>query len=669
MSRLKKIGIVTAAVVVLGGAAASWLFVDVMARHSSFCSNCHYMQPYVEQWKDSPHRGVECVKCHPTQRSAMFGQFVKYITGTYSTRPRAFVPDSACLASGCHTGMNKSKSVKFMGVSFPHRQHLGMTRRGIRLRCASCHGSSQQAGHVSVAPGVCFLCHFKGQGPTGTLSGCRSCHGAPSGMTKHGGFLFDMKAYVKSGVQCSRCHVTAHQGEGAVSKTKCFTCHVSHADKITDVAFVHQKHVTQHEIRCAECHEPIRHGNIKVLSVLNVSCESCHANLHSATKEMYLGVGAKGPQDLPSRMFAAQINCTGCHTEVRKQGGSTFLGQGTMKANPKSCAVCHDSRFIPMVNQWKRQGRLLASEAARMAAVGKAAAAGAKHDPEAKKLAGDLEFNARFLKQGHPVHNIEYAIRIVQADQKILSKIEKSAGRPVQTKIQPEFARGDFSFCTPTCHRFIPRKQPYNFQGVDFPHSFHVDTVGLDCGTCHEAGKHKVMALSSPKDCAPCHHTGEKTGCARCHSRQAELYHGKVPASLDMKVPPDVMSGTVACADCHDPANPDALATVAKACSMCHSDQGAKNLAAWKKSLKAGRTQVNALAQQARLTIEMLNRRHRDTSAFKKRFGRIQERIDFIEKARGVHNQPAASEQYKRAAAELQALINAMEGLPPGTDY
>ncbi len=129
------------------------------------------------------------------------------------------------------------------------------------------------------------------------------------------------------------------------------------------------------------------------------------------------------------------------------------------------------------------------------------------------------------------------------------------------------------------------------------------------------------------------------------------------------------MSGTVACADCHDPANPDALATVAKACSMCHSDQGAKNLAAWKKSLKAGRTQVNALAQQARLTIEMLNRRHRDTSAFKKRFGRIQERIDFIEKARGVHNQPAASEQYKRAAAELQALINAMEGLPPGTDY
>ena len=64
--------------------AAGWAFVDVTARRASFCPKCHYMQPYVDQWKASKHSGVECVKCHPSERRAMFGQFVKYVTGTYN---------------------------------------------------------------------------------------------------------------------------------------------------------------------------------------------------------------------------------------------------------------------------------------------------------------------------------------------------------------------------------------------------------------------------------------------------------------------------------------------------------------------------------------------------------------------------------------------------------
>jgi hypothetical protein len=665
MKRMKKMGFIAAvALVVLCG--ATWLFVDVTARHSSFCDNCHYMKPYVDQWKSSSHSGVECVKCHPTQKSAMFGQFVKYVTHTYATRPRAFVPDSACLASGCHPGMENSQSVKFMGVSFPHKPHLGKDRRGIRLRCASCHGSSQEAGHVSVDKGVCFLCHFKGQGPAGTLAGCGSCHGAPSGLTKHGGFLFDMKAYVDSGVQCSRCHLTVHEGEGRVSKSKCFLCHVSHADKITDVAFVHAKHVTQKEIRCLECHEPIRHGNIKVLSVLDVSCESCHSNLHSGSKEMYLGVGARGTEDLPSRMFAAQINCTGCHTEVLSEGGTAFLGQGSKKANPKACAACHDARFIPMVTRWKDQGRILAAEAERMAARGRAIASAAGGNEKVGKLASDLAFNARFLMQGHPVHNIEYAIKVVQANGRLLGQLEEAAGRKSDVQIRPEFARGDFSYCTATCHSFIPRKEPYTWKDVDFPHTYHVKTVGLSCDTCHEAGRHKVMALSGPQDCAPCHHTDAKADCARCHPRQAELYRGKVPASLGMNVSPNIMADGVGCADCHDPTDSDALKNVGQACATCHEDQGPRDLASWRADLKKGRDKVDALSQQVRLTIEMLNRRHEDTSGYNRRFAAVRARLDFIERARGVHNMAAALDQYKRSAKDLSALITDMESLRDG---
>ena len=664
MKRRRSIAL-AAAVAVLVLCGASWIFVDVTARHSSFCDNCHYMRPFVEQWKNSPHKTVECVRCHPTQRRAMFGQFVKYVTHTYAIRPRAFVPDSACLASGCHPGMEKSQKVSFMGVSFPHKPHLGVDRRGIRLHCASCHGSSQEAGHVSVDPAVCFLCHFKGQGPAGTLAGCGSCHGAPSGLTKHGGFLFDMKEYVDSGVQCGRCHLIVHEGEGRVSKRKCFSCHVSHADRISDVKFVHAKHVDQEEIRCLECHEPIRHGNIKVLSVLDVSCESCHSNLHSGAKEMYLGVGAKGAQDLPSRMFAAQINCTGCHTEVISRGGSTFLGQGSKKANPKACAACHDARYIPMVDRWKTEGAALCAEAARMAGRGLAIAS-AGGDAKVRKLASELEFNARFLTQGHPVHNIEYAIRVVQASGRILGQLEEAAGKKNDVVIGPEFARGDFTYCTETCHTFIPRQEPYTFQDVDFPHTYHVKTVGLSCDTCHEAGKHKALTLASPQDCAPCHHTDAKADCTRCHPGQTELYRGTVPASLGMKVDPDVMADSVACADCHDPTNPDALKDVGKACAGCHQGDGPKNLASWRDELKKGRDKVEALSQQVRLTIEMLNRRNQDTSAFHRRFAAIEARMTFIERARGFHNVAAALDQYQRAEKDLSVLIRDMEGKPAG---
>ena len=29
-----------------------------------FCANCHFMEPYVEDWKTSTHSDVTCTKCH-----------------------------------------------------------------------------------------------------------------------------------------------------------------------------------------------------------------------------------------------------------------------------------------------------------------------------------------------------------------------------------------------------------------------------------------------------------------------------------------------------------------------------------------------------------------------------------------------------------------------------
>ncbi|MDD5545019.1 MAG: cytochrome c3 family protein, partial [Acidobacteriia bacterium] len=638
---------------------SGWFFVDVMARRSSFCENCHYMQPYVAQWKASTHRNVACVQCHPTQRRAMFAQFVKNVTGTYNPRPRAFVPDDACASKNCHGDMTNHQPVKFLSVSFPHKPHLGMDRRGIRLHCASCHGDSQEAGHVSVDPRICYLCHFKGQPLGGTLTWCGSCHGAPTGTSNHGGFIFDMKSYAASGVECNRCHVAVHEGDGEVSRDKCFMCHVSRVESISDTKLLHTRHAMEQQIRCLDCHSPIRHGNVKMLSVLDVSCESCHANLHAGPKEMYLGVGAKEASSTPSRMFAAQINCTGCHTQVTTQGGLSFLGQGNKAADPKACAACHDARFIPMVERWKSQGRQLVAEAQRLAQVGNRLAAQTPAKSPARTLASNLEFNARFLEQGHPVHNIEYAIKVVQASANLLGQMSGSKDPTATAKqIQPAFAKTPFSYCAESCHGFIPRKEPYDFQGTDFPHTYHVQKAQLTCDTCHQENRHTQLTLAAPSDCAACHHSSTKIDCARCHSRQASFYRGKFPASLGVPPAADGMASSVACIDCHDPTQPEPLKSTPGRCQGCHDTQGPKDLETWTRELKEERQKVLLLSEEARIALTAIERRGVPSTAYKNRLAKARARMEFIDKAKGVHNLNAAKALYGKSAEELTTLLS-----------
>lgn len=640
--------------------AGLWFFVDVAARRSSFCDTCHYMVPYVEQWKASTHAGVACVQCHPTQRRAMFAQLVKYATGTYNPRPKAYVPDSACSSASCHPGMKSAPPVPFDGASFPHAVHLQSEKRGIALHCASCHGFTHEAGHVAVDRRVCFLCHFKGQRAAETVGACGACHGAPSGMKAHGGFLFDMKEYAQAGVACGRCHISVHEGDGAVPKDRCYACHVSRVEEYGQTKMVHDIHVSRMRARCLECHEPIRHGNVKVASVLEVTCESCHAVSHGAAKEMYLGVGGKGAPDTPSRMFAAQIRCTGCHTRVETRGGTAFLGGGNKTADPRACAACHDARFIPMVERWRNQGRELAAAARRMAADGAALAQRRKEDGEAAAAARDLAFNARFLEEGHPVHNIEYAIRIAQGSRDLLATLQgspKGAG-----EMLPAFARNGFSYCTDSCHTFLARPEPYDFQGVDVPHTFHVQQAGLSCDTCHEEGRHKALVLASPKDCAGCHHDSAQASCGRCHPRQQALYEGKLPPALGLRGEADKMAGTVGCADCHDPTGSEPLAKVAESCEGCHEGQGAKDLDAWRKDLQDRRGRVQRKLEEAELTLGLLVRRQRSAASFGRRLEAVRQRLDYLDRARPVHNVRAATRFLDEADRDLSVLLAEMTG-------
>ncbi len=640
----------------------TWFFMDYGARHSSFCDNCHYMEPYVAQWQESTHSGIECIECHPTQRKDMIVQFVKYATGTYNPRPRAYVPDEACAVEECHVEMRESPDVPFMSMHFPHKPHLDTDRRGIKLHCASCHGASREAGHVSVDVQVCFLCHFKGQAAASTYGDCRSCHAPPEDGIQSGCFVHEMQEYVSSGVPCDRCHQTVHEGGGLVPRERCYECHMTRDAETLDRKVIHEQHVGKKEIRCLDCHDPIRHGNIKLISVLDISCESCHTSAHAGPREMYLGIGAQGAPPTPSRMFAAQINCSGCHTQVITEGDVALLGKAGKAADPRACAACHDSRYIPMVETWKSQGRQLAAEARRMANEGRRIAGSTVEGSDVMRLTEDLEFNARFLEEGHPVHNIEYAVKVVQASSGLLDELGKAARQPADSDPRVSYAKDAFSYCIDSCHTFIEQEEPYQFHGVDVPHRYHIEEVGLSCDMCHEEGRHKNLNFESPRECASCHHDDTDADCARCHRRQSAMHLGEIPVRLGITAEPDTMSEMVGCDDCHDPTVDEPLAAVAEACNMCHEEQGAEFLESWKTDLGDGFTETLHLEEELNMILEGQERRREDTTLFRKRLQVVHDRLDYLERARGVHNMAAAEAIFGQSKKDLQALIQEAQG-------
>ncbi len=376
------------------------------------------------------------------------------------------------------------------------------------------------------------------------------------------------------------------------------------------------------------------------------------------------GEGAPPPR--PSRMFAAQINCTGCHTQVTTQGGVSFLGQGTAKADPKACAACHDARYVPMVERWKAQGKTLAAEARRMAGEGARLGARAPKGAEAAQMVADLEFNAKFLENGHPVHNIEYAIKVVQGSAAILKKLGEAVGAKAAAEVQTPFAKTSFTYCAESCHSFIPRPEPFEWKGVDVPHTYHVKKAGLSCDMCHAEGKHKEMNLASPADCAGCHHTDAKADCARCHTRQAALYRGQ-----GAREPGHVREarrhgrGSRMRSTATTRAKPDALKNVGKACAACHEAKYEKTLEDWKAKLKQERDLVSAAALQAGLGVENLKRQGGDAGSYATKLQAIQARLDFLDRARGVHNMVATQAEYDRAKKDLQSVLDAVSKAAP----
>ena len=399
---------------------------------SWFCNSCHIMRPYVESWKESTHgqEGVECIQCHfPLGfKNAVAAKFqaasmaVAFITGTYDTAPFAEVQDASCMRPGCHEKRLLEGEVDFDGVSFNHKTHLGELRRGKKLRCQTCHSQIVQGSHITVTKSVCFTCHFKDlkhgrvEEP---VAGCTGCHKVPDKPVKTArGGEYNHADYPADKVACYKCHFDTVQGDGHVPKQVCLGCHKNpdHLARFDDHEFMHKNHVTDHKVECFHCHDEIRHGRDPEPEKADPMCNRCHERKHDLTGQLYSGKGARGVDGTPSIMWKTRVQCIGCHQTLGGIPG--HAPHATYEANEKSCVACHGEDGKGMLADWKTEIAEALKEATAVFAKAETAAKSiAAEDAKAKaaKLLDDARYNLDFVRYAKGVHNMEYALSILEA--------------------------------------------------------------------------------------------------------------------------------------------------------------------------------------------------------------------------------------------------------------
>lgn len=559
--------------------AAAYILLNAgftaVSGNEATCLACHEMAPYHRTWRQSTHDGVACVRCHDLGFNYFTSALLKTAAGFRNPRPLAVVRNEACLQPGCHSERLAAKrgAGQFKGrVAFDHASHLGELRRGERLWCTSCHSSDEEGGtHFTTQEGACYICHFKGAAQGKSVTPCSTCHTAPAREVSHAGFSFDHQAYLKLGVTCDECHTKIVSGDAEVDPIRCRDCHAERLEKKGDFAFMHDTHASERGISCFRCHSRIEHRSVEYFRALDVRCESCHSELHSPQKQLYMGVGGRGLSDVPGRMFAAKVSCEGCHVS-QVDGAAPGARLDSMR---QACIRCHDVNYGAMLDSWLAKlktaldyARPYESEARAMLAT-----PGADH-PMLEQI-NDALHNFDLVRRGAGAHNVEYAVRALVAG---IDNVKLAAGaldRPLpRAGAAPRVLDLQGGYCMALCHGDVatPGDTYFAEMEIDFPHDSHGN---LSCATCHSPLKHKQRVISK-QECMTCHHSDEGrreygVDCSDCHAVQAALYTGRVRVA-GLRIEPDAMAeADVGCTDCHDVGpRGETLRQIIESCNECH---------------------------------------------------------------------------------------------------
>ncbi len=638
----------------------------VSAYYPKSCIVCHYMDPFYDQWKTSKHAGVNCLECHDFKPLFITVTTIKYFTNLYNPKPHAVVDNAACTAQACHASrIDKPEEYLAGDIIFDHREHMTKLKRGESLRCTSCHYQIVQGEHISVDKRVCFLCHFKGMSKGQSVGGCPSCHGTPKKVVEREGFYFSHDSYLKVGVECKECHINVATGSGDVPEGKCFECHVARDRAKYDHLALHRNHVTAGGFECLKCHDEIKHGEVELVRVFEVKCDTCHKKLHSNQKEMYMGTGARGVPDTPSRMFTAQVACDGCHTQAVQEveGGIRVRGEKRLMAEKRSCVVCHGENYDHMVDDWIASSRQLEKMMDRVRAEAGKINGKAHNSPNARyveTMVDDIQYNYEFLKSGRGAHNIEYAWKIVKTAHTQMDLATNLLGQP--SVARPPLIEKESGYCTEFCHTRLGVPGTVNFQEMqlDFPHQTHIKDIGIECVACHSPKEHK-MRIVTKTECMSCHHEAMDVECSECHGAQARLYAGDVTVEGIDPAPDYMKEGDVGCSECHDLKSdqPQNVVTVKEKCASCHdnNESYAEMALTWEKEILELENRIAVDLEEATDLVQRRRRLGRDTAKLEALLESARTSYTLVSTGRGIHNYELSSAMLEKALADLNVVL------------
>jgi nitrate/TMAO reductase-like tetraheme cytochrome c subunit len=564
-----------------------------MSSTPQFCGTCHIMKPYYQSWQHSKHNQIACVECHISpgigaelrKKWEALSMVAKYFTGTYSTNPWAEVDDAACLR--CHERRLLEGKEVFHNVLFDHTPHLTESRRGLKLRCTSCHSQIVQGSHIAVTSSTCALCHFKGQKINEGTGACRRCHQVPEKVTSVEGVAFDHSQVARLDMPCSLCHGAVVRGDGNVPRERCLTCHNQRErlEKIGDKQLLHLKHVTEHKVDCMNCHLQIEHGRIALpaarLAAAAGACESCHGSGHSPQQDLYAGIGGRGVARMPNPMFVAGVTCQGCHnpdfaagappaavatasaTGLHGAEGLELATIHTVRASAVSCMSCHGPAYERIYQSW--QSGIAARLSALRPQMDATAAAMGLVPPQEWE---DARHNYLLVERGRGIHNVNFSFALLEKAHEQMNQARSAKGLAALER--PWRGVSGNPDCL-VCHLGI-EAQRGTFSGRAFEHRPHLEKGRLACESCHrphaERAPGEVVRFGAT-GCMPCHHRGAIAAprCFACHGdvtkKTVTTFRGEFSHASHLEQ-------GLECATCHggegDPRPAKAV------CAQCHTE-------------------------------------------------------------------------------------------------
>jgi nitrate/TMAO reductase-like tetraheme cytochrome c subunit len=646
----------------------------------TFCGLCHQMNAYMESWRASSHRQVACTKCHyqPGFLNHLKGKWVDgqvslayFISGKKPSMPHAEINDASCLQKGCHKIEDLKGDMIYKNVTFSHGKHLGELRRGMKLRCTSCHAQIVQGTHLTVHDTTCFICHYYKAGPRGeeecvscAVGGCTSCHIEPKGDIKIKGWSFNHRKYIERGVTCEKCHLNVVQGDAHVPEGKCVECHnepMILSTKYTS-QFIHKKHVTDHKIECSNCHTPLRHeiGQIPTLTHFATNCDKCHTKeIHLGPRELYRGSGGIGVPDSPSLMFATNVDCIACHRKGEESQAALHTTKYAEKAMAEACVDCHGEGFDDALKHWKSFLSKAENETnQRIFNVQRSlydfekTAGGSGEFKKAQHLLNEARHNYSLVLLGKGVHNVEYAMKLLHVannrTEQAMGIIDKSY-KPMEFKTQVT--------CTTLCHVGLERRA-VPFGDIKFSHNTHVIGNGLRCSDCHSPRENHGKTFM--KNCADCHHGKQikKVRCEDCHVSVKRLVQGK--GGIGVKERPSNKLDVVECIDCHRGVaakRKDTFDTMKKRCIECHDQSYGEMAVQWKTTSEELLKKVTPKIAQVKEEIDRIEKRGGHTFVYRKLFGEAEFNYNLAKNGKGVHNLDYTEELLEFANRRLDEAI------------